>query len=61
MVGRDYKRNLDLVSSEPDGGYIRLSRLTTGYRELAKTHGFEGVSLHDLQHSHATALLRCRS
>ena len=57
MIGADYRRDLDLVCSAAAGDFIRPSRLTTGYREIARSRGFAGVSFHDLRHSHATALL----
>lgn len=57
MIGRDYRRDLDLVCAGPAGEFMRPARLTTAYRGLAAAHGLQGVGLHDLRHTHATWLL----
>jgi integrase len=57
MYGSDYRADLNLVFSGPDGNYIRPHTVTKAVRRIAKKAGFAGVSLHTLRHSHGSQLL----
>jgi integrase len=61
LVGPGWRDRAGLVFTEVDGSPIELSRLTSRWRSLTRTHaaaaGVAVIRLHDLRHSHATQLL----
>jgi integrase len=56
MFGADYRSDLDLIFTAPDGGYLRPHSVTRAASRIAKQAGTPGA-LHVLRHSHASGLL----
>jgi integrase len=57
LFGRDYRDDLNLVFSNPDGDYLKPDSMTAKVCLLAKNAGLVGASLHTLRHSHGSQLL----
>ncbi len=57
MCGADYRTDLDLIFCTPDGNYLKPDSVSWAARDIAIRAGLEGVSLHSLRHTHASALL----
>jgi integrase len=49
---------LDLVITTPLGEPVRPSSVSTRFREIAESLGFERLRFHDCRHTHATILLK---
>jgi len=56
MFKGDYRSDLDLVISTPEGNYLKPDSVTTKVCLLARSVGLK-ASLHTLRHSHASELL----
>jgi integrase len=56
MFLSDYQEN-DLVFCRPEGGYYSPDRVGARVSELMRKAGVNGVSLHNLRHTHASELL----
>jgi integrase len=57
LFGPDYRSDLDLIFSEPDGNFMKPDNVSAAVRDLAIKIGLKGVSLHTLRHTHASTLL----
>lgn len=57
LYGVDYRTDLDLVFSTPEGNYLKPDTLTAEACRIAGKAGLKGVSLHSLRHSHGSQLL----
>jgi integrase len=57
LFGPDYRDDLNLVFSTPDGNYLKPDSVTAKVCLLAKKIGLTGSSLHTLRHSHGSQLL----
>ncbi len=57
LFGPDYRDDLNLVFSTPDGNYLKPDSLTAKICLLAGKAGMKGISLHTLRHSYGSHLL----
>ena len=57
LFGPDYRDDLNLVFSTPDGNFLKPDTITAKIRLLATKAGLKGASLHKLRHSHGSQLL----
>lgn len=58
IFGDDYRRDLDLVFTTPEGNFLKPDSVTAKVSVLARKLGFpKGVSLHTLRHTHGSHLL----
>lgn len=57
MFGRSITSN-DLVFSLQDGSPMLPDSVTHAFTKMVRAHGFKGLRLHDLRHSHATLMLQ---
>jgi integrase len=55
--GSDYRDDLNLVFTTPEGGYLKPDSVTAKVCLLASKAGLKGASLHTLRHSHGSQLL----
>jgi integrase len=57
LFGPDYRDDLNLVFSTPEGDYLKPDTLTSKVCLLAKKAGMSGISLHTLRHTYGSQLL----
>lgn len=58
MFGPDYRTDLDLVFSNPQGNYLKPNNVSSKACQIARRAGLgKGVSMHTLRHSHSSQLL----
>lgn len=58
MFGDDYRADLNLVFTTPNGDYLKPDSVTAKVSFIARKLGFpKGVSLHTLRHTHGSYLL----
>jgi integrase len=56
LFGKDYRADLDLILSGPDGDFMKPQTLTVTMGRFAKRVGIQ-AGVHTLRHSHASILL----
>lgn len=57
LFGSDYRDDLNLVFSTPNGDYLKPDSITAKVCLLAKKAGLTGAGIHTLRHSHGSQLL----
>jgi integrase len=57
LFGSDYRDDLNLVFSTPEGDYLKPDTLTAKVCLLAAKAGMKGISIHTLRHSYGSHLL----
>jgi integrase len=57
VLGRPISSN-DLIVTLPGGSPMLPDSVTHAFTKLVRAHGFNGLRLHDLRHSHATLMLQ---